>query len=108
MVLFPQPYACQEVLTSTSLLNVIDVLIIFEQVANTISPLPDFSGCGTTMGCFAYPSGCGGNGCRYIVTYQYNSTAQTFDFALKGEDYDYISFGISSDEQMVNFKVQRK
>ncbi len=77
------------------------IIILLFQVANTISRLPDFAGCGDTIGCFGYPKSCHGNECRFVVSYQYNSATDSFDFAMMGEKYDYISFGISEDPKMV-------
>ncbi len=66
-----------------------------------MADLPDLSECGKSMGCFIYPSSCTGNDCRFAVSYKYQPVTDSFDFAMMGAKYDYISFGISEDVKMV-------
>ncbi|CAL1526684.1 unnamed protein product [Lymnaea stagnalis] len=71
-----------------------------------VSPSPlvhniDFSNCGNSKGCFLYPSSCSGDDCVVAVTFDYNTTTDSYSVELtSNSDQNYVALGFSDDRLM--------
>ena len=59
-------------------------------------------GCGKTVGCLRYQSGCSGSNCDFVATYRYERTTKVVTFEMFGKNADWAAIGFSDDNQMPN------
>lgn len=61
----------------------------------------DFSGCGSTKGCFLYPRHCSNSNCLAAVSFQHRPHTDDYLFEMYTTAENYISLGFSEDIMMV-------
>ena len=76
-----------------------DVLLSFHQATLT-------AGCGETIGCLRYKSGCSGSDdCEYVATYSYQPATKIVTFELFGKNAEWVAIGFSDDKEMVRENI---
>ncbi|XP_028404491.1 uncharacterized protein LOC114527093 isoform X1 [Dendronephthya gigantea] len=60
------------------------------------------SGCGKTVGCLRYKSGCSGSSCEFVATYSYQPATKIVTFELFGKVAEWVAIGFSDDQKMAN------
>ena len=58
-------------------------------------------GCGKTIGCLRFQSGCSGSSCDFVATYKYEMTTKVVTFEMFGKNADWAAIGFSDDDKMV-------
>ncbi|CAB4003782.1 Hypothetical predicted protein, partial [Paramuricea clavata] len=57
-------------------------------------------GCGKTVGCLRFASGCSGSSCEFVATYKYQPTTKLVMFEMFGKNADWVAIGFSDDKEM--------